>query len=138
MVGVWAKFSITRLPNRQITKPRFITPLCAILMLSRVVFFTKYIVSSAGRLQRADEHKLAVYQRRRRIRGQRLKRLMRQRGERVERSSAHMYETGCMRRTHLRRHVNIIRRLLIHAGTNLSPVMRKLSGYGTPRDGRAI
>jgi hypothetical protein len=45
-----------------------------------------------------------------------------------------MYETGAMRRTHLRRHDNIIKRLLIHAGAfNLGLVMRKISGYGTPR-----
>jgi transposase len=78
--------------------------------------------------------KAAVYQNRRRIRGARGKRLMRQRGERVERSFAHMYETGGMRRTHLRRHDNIIKRLLIHAGAfNLGLVMRKLFGCGTPR-----
>jgi transposase len=81
-----------------------------------------------------EEEKSAIYQNRRRIRGERGKRLLRQRGERVERSFAHMYETGGMRRTHLRRHDNIIKRLLIHAGAfNLSLVMRKLSGYGTPR-----
>lgn len=45
-----------------------------------------------------------------------------------------MYETGAMRRTHLRRHDNIIKRLLIHAGAfNLGLVMRKISGRGTPR-----
>ena len=45
----------------------------------------------------------------------------------MERSFAHMYETGGMRRTHLRRHDNIIKRLLIHAGAfNLGLVMRKL------------
>ena len=81
-----------------------------------------------------QEEKAAVYQNRRRIRGERGKRLLRQRGELVERSFAHMYETGAMRRTHLRFHDNIIKRLLIHAGAfNLSLVMRKLSGYGTPR-----
>jgi transposase len=81
-----------------------------------------------------EEEKSAVYQNRRRIRGERGKRLLRQRGERVERSFAHMYETGGMRRIHLRRHDNIIKRLLVHAGAfNLSLVMRKLSGYGTPR-----
>ena len=43
-------------------------------------------------------------------------------------------ETGAMRRTHLRFHDNIIKRLLIHAGAfNLSLIMRKLSGCGTPR-----
>lgn len=81
-----------------------------------------------------QEEKSAVYQNRRRIRGERGKRLLRQRGELVERSFAHMYETGGMRRTHLRFHANIIKRLLIHAGAfNLSLVMRKLVGRGTPR-----
>ena len=81
-----------------------------------------------------EEEKAAVYQNRRRIRGERGKRLLRQRGERVERSFAHMYETGGMRRTHLRHHDNIIKRLLIHAGAfNLGLVMRKLLGNGTPR-----
>ena len=81
-----------------------------------------------------QEEKAAVYQNRRRICGERGKRLLRQRGERVERSFAHMYETGGMRRTHLRRHDNIIKRLLIHAGAfNLGLVMRKLLGNGTPR-----
>jgi len=81
-----------------------------------------------------QEEKAAVYQNRRRIKGERGKRLLRQRGERVERSFAHMYETGGMRRTHLRRHDNIIKRLLIHAGAfNLGLVMRKLLGNGTPR-----
>jgi transposase len=81
-----------------------------------------------------EEEQEAVYQNRRRIRGARGKKLLRQRGERVERSFAHMYETGGMRRTHLRGHDNIIKRLLIHAGAfNLSLVMRTLTGKGTPR-----
>jgi hypothetical protein len=42
------------------------------------------------------------------------RRLMRQRGERIERSFAHLYDTGGMRRTHLRGHTNILKRLLIH------------------------
>ena len=41
---------------------------------------------------------------------------MRRRGERIERSFAHLYDTGGMRRTHLRGHVNILKRVLIHAG----------------------
>jgi transposase len=81
-----------------------------------------------------EEEKSAVYQNRRRIRGERGKRLLRQRGELVERSFAHMYETGGMRRTHLRCHDNIIKRLLIHAGAfNVSLILRKLLGRGTPR-----
>ncbi|HEX3447040.1 MAG TPA: transposase [Isosphaeraceae bacterium] len=80
------------------------------------------------------EEQRAVYQNRRRIRGEHGKRLLRQRGERVERSFAHLYETGAMRRTHLRGHNNIIKRLLIHASAfNLALVMRKACGYGTPR-----
>jgi transposase len=78
-----------------------------------------------------EEEQSAVYQNRRRIRGERGKRLLRQRGELVERSFAHMYETGGMRRTHLRHHDNIIKRLLIHAGAfNLSLIMRKTTGCG--------
>jgi transposase len=77
---------------------------------------------------------VAVYGNRRRIRGERGKRLLRQRGERVERSFAHLYETGRMRRTHLRGHPNILKRLLIHVGAfNLSLVLRKKLGAGTPR-----
>ena len=55
-------------------------------------------------------------------------------GERVERSFAHLYEPGRMRRTHLRGHENILKRLLIHGGAfNLSLVLRKERGAGTPR-----
>jgi transposase len=76
----------------------------------------------------------AVYGNRRRIRGERGKRLMRRRGELVERSFAHCYDTGGMRRTHLREHPNILKRLLIHAaGFNLSLVLRKMLGLGTAR-----
>jgi DDE family transposase len=56
--------------------------------------------------------KKAVYANRRRIRGSRGKGLMRQRGELIERSFAHCYETGGMRRTHLRNHPNILKREL--------------------------
>ena len=75
-----------------------------------------------------------VYGNRRRIRGSRGRTLLRCRGERMERSFAHMYETGGMRRTHLRGHTNILKRLLIHAGGfNLGLVMRQMIGLGTPR-----
>ncbi len=76
----------------------------------------------------------AVYANRRRIRGSRGKRLLRSRGELLERPFAHCYETGGMRRTHLRGHVNILKRLLIHVGAcNLGLLMRRLVGVGTPR-----
>jgi hypothetical protein len=59
---------------------------------------------------------------------------MRRRGEYVERAFAHIYDTGGMRRTHLRGHTNILKRVLIHAGGfNLGLVMRQLIGLGTPR-----
>ena len=71
------------------------------------------------------EAQAPVYGNRRRIRGRRGRRLMRRRGERIERSFAHLYDTGGMRRTHLRGHTNILKRLLIHAGGfNLGLVMR--------------
>jgi transposase len=76
----------------------------------------------------------AVYRNRRRIRGPRGLRLLRLRGERLERPFAHLYETGGMRRVHLRGHTNIRKRLLIHAsGFNLGLLMRQLIGVGTPR-----
>ena len=63
------------------------------------------------------------------------KSLLRRRGELVERSFAHCYDTGGMRRTHLRRHENILKRQLIHVGAfNLSLILRKLMGAGTPRE----
>jgi transposase len=80
------------------------------------------------------EAQAPTYANRRRVRGRRGKRLMRQRGELIERSFAHLYETGRMRRLHLRHRDNISKRLLIHAGGfNLSLIMRKLTGLGTPR-----
>jgi transposase len=76
----------------------------------------------------------AVYRNRRRIRGARGLRLLRLRGERLERPFAHLYETGRMRRVHLRGHTNILKRLLIHtSGFNLGLLMRRLIGVGTPR-----
>src|SRR5881296_4086022 len=80
------------------------------------------------------EAQAPVYGNRRRVRGARGKRIMRRRGEYVERSFAHMYDTGGLRRTHLRGHHNILKRLLVHAGAfNLGLLMRKAFGRGTPR-----
>ena len=95
-------------------------------------------VGASGRGKAAA--KKAVYANRRRIRGNRGQRLLRQRGERVERPNAHLYETGGMRRVHLRGHHNILKRLLVHVcGFNLGLLMRQLTGVGTPRSlqGRA-
>src|SRR5258708_24839977 len=83
---------------------------------------------------KAPEAQRPVYGNRRRIRGRRGRRLMRYRGERIERSFAHVYDTGGMRRTHLRGHQNILKRLLIHAGGfNLGLLVRATLGVGTPR-----
>jgi len=80
------------------------------------------------------EARQAVYGNRRRIRGEHGKELLRRRGELLERSFAHAYETGGMRRVHLRGRENILKRVLIHVGGfNLSLVMRQLLGKGTPR-----
>jgi transposase len=83
----------------------------------------------------------AVYANRRRIRGTRGKRLLRRRGELLERPSAHLYETGGLRRAHVRGHENVLKRLFVHAGAfNLGLWMRTLFGVGTPRSlqGRAL
>jgi hypothetical protein len=83
---------------------------------------------------KAPEAQAPVYGNRRRIRGRR-GRLMRQRSERIEWSFAHLHDTGGMRRTHLRGHTNVLKRVLIHAGAfNLGLMMRHLIGVGTPRD----
>ncbi len=77
----------------------------------------------------------AVYANRQRVSGNHGKSLLRKRGELIERSFAHCYETGAMRRTHLRGHENILKRQLIHVGAfNLSLIFRALLGAGTPRE----
>jgi len=84
---------------------------------------------------RGDEDtKQAVYANRRRVRGTRGRRLMRRRGEMLERPFAHLLETGGMRRVFLRGRENIEKRYQVHAaGYNLGLLMRSLFGKGTPR-----
>jgi transposase len=68
------------------------------------------------------------------VRSERGHRLLKLRSELVERSFAHMYDTGGMRRTHLRGRDNILKRLLIHAAAfNIALLVRKLYGIGKPR-----
>jgi transposase len=75
-----------------------------------------------------------VYGNRRRVGGPCGKRLMRRRGEYVERTFAHVYDTGGLRRVYLRGHPNILKRLIVHAGAfNLGLLMRHVFGRGTPR-----
>ena len=89
----------------------------------------------------APEARDAVYANRRRIRGNRGRELLRRRGELLERPFAHLYDTGGMRRVHLRGHSNILKRVLVHAaGGNLGLLLRHLIGVGTPRglQGRVV
>ena len=75
-----------------------------------------------------------VYANRRRMETQTAKALMRRRGELIERSFAHLYDTGGMRRVHLRDKSNIAKRALIHAAAfNLSLILRQLLGVRTAR-----
>ena len=76
----------------------------------------------------------AVYANRRRLRGERGQRRLRQRGERLERPCAHRYGSGGMRRLPVRGHENVLKRLLIQVSAfNLGMLMRQSLGGGTPR-----
>ena len=89
-----------------------------------------------GRQRWSDQEReqQAVYANRRRIRGVRGLRLLRQRGEKLERWNQHLYDRGRMRRIHLRGRENILKRLVVHSGAaNLGLLMRTLFGKGTPR-----
>lgn len=77
----------------------------------------------------------AVYANRARLKSGVGRDAMRKRGERVERSFAHVLDRGGMRRAWLRGRENVHKRYLIHvAGFNLGILMRALFGCGTPRE----
>lgn len=95
-------------------------------------------ISEPGRGRRKWKDKAAekkaVYKNRRRIKSETGIAHRKRRSEIVERSFAHCYDTGALRRTHLQHQENILKRLLIHIGAfNLSLLLRKTSGAGTPR-----
>ena len=106
------------------------------------------MVGASGRTQKTGETppekraaQSALYGNRRRIRGDRGRRLQRCRGELVERPFAHQYETGGLRRVWVRGHENVRKRVLVQAaGCNLGLLLRRLTGVGTPRSlqGRAL
>jgi hypothetical protein len=76
----------------------------------------------------------AVYKNQARVKRAKGRAMQRKRGELIERSFAHILETGGVRRARLRGRANITKRYLVHvAGFNLSLVLRKLLGFGTPR-----
>ena len=81
-----------------------------------------------------EQEQQQVYANRRRMSGRRGKHLQKLRSELTERSFAHMYETGGLRRTHLQRRTNILKRLLFHAvAFNLALLLRERYGIGKPR-----
>ena len=81
-----------------------------------------------------EEKRLAVINNRRRTRGSRSKRLQRLRSERVERSFAHVCDTGGSRRSWLGGIEKVQKRYLIAAvARNLGLIMRKLFAMGTAR-----
>jgi hypothetical protein len=78
--------------------------------------------------------KKAVYKNRRRTKGNRGKRLQKKRSEYVERSFAHICETGGARRCWLRGIEKVRKRYVITtAARNLGRIMRHLFGVGTAR-----
>jgi transposase len=80
------------------------------------------------------EFRQAVYGNRRRTRGEYGKRLQRRRSEVVERTFAHVCETGGARRCWLRSLMKVTKRYLLQAtARNLGLILRKLFGMGTPR-----
>jgi len=80
------------------------------------------------------EHKQAVYGNRRRVKGERGRRLSKLRSEHVERSFAHVCETGGARRSWLHGLEDVTKRYLMYvAGKNLGVIMRSLFGMGKPR-----
>jgi hypothetical protein len=81
-----------------------------------------------------ESWRVATAANRRRVKGARSKRLQRKRSELVERSFAHVCETGGGRRTWLRGRKNVSKRYLIQvAAHNLGVVMRSVFGVGKPR-----
>jgi transposase len=76
----------------------------------------------------------AVYANRRRVKQDRSKRLQRLRSELLERSFAHVCETGGARRCWLIGLAKVTKRYLLQvAARNLGLILRKLFGMGTPR-----
>jgi hypothetical protein len=76
----------------------------------------------------------AVRAARRSVKSQSGKELLRRRGMHIERSFAHILDCGGMRRTTLRGWDNLNKRFKLAAAFyNLSQLMRKLFGFGTPK-----
>ena len=75
-----------------------------------------------------------MYANQRRVEGERGKRLLRRRGEFLERPFAHQYETGVLRRVHVRGRGNVAKRVLVQAAAfNLALILRSITKAGTPK-----
>jgi transposase len=87
------------------------------------------------RLDKLDTHqKKAVQAARRSVQSKSGKDLLRRRGMHIERSFAHILDCGGIRRTTLRGWENLNKRFKLAAAFyNLSQLMRKLFGIGTPK-----
>jgi hypothetical protein len=97
-----------------------------------------YIPEPGGREynweDKPPEWRQATLGNRRRVKGARSKRLQKRRSELVERSFAHVCETGGGRRCWLRGLVKVTKRYLVQvAAHNMGLLMRKLLGMGKPR-----
>jgi transposase len=78
--------------------------------------------------------KTAFLANQRRVTGERGKRLLKRRGELLERPFAHQYETGGLRRVHVRGLKNVAKRVLLQAAAfNLALILRSITKSGTPR-----
>jgi IS5 family transposase len=81
-----------------------------------------------------DEHRRAVVNNRRRVKRAKSKKLQRRRSEVVERTFAHICDTGGARRSWLRGLVDVGKRYLMAAAAhNLGRLMRLVSGIGKPK-----
>jgi transposase len=85
-----------------------------------------------------EDYEAAFRANRRRVCGERGKRLQRLRSEKSERSFAHVCETGGGRRSWLRGLVNVTKTHVLRcAAFNLGLLLRKVFGLGKPRSGAA-
>ena len=92
------------------------------------------------RLEKLEpDQRQAVLTARRSVTSKSGKDLLRRRGMHIERSFAHILDCGGMRRTTLRGWENLNKRYKLAAGFyNLSQLMRKLFGFGTPKQLAAL
>ena len=80
------------------------------------------------------DEKAAFQANQRRVTGERGKQLLKRRGEYLERPFAHQYETGGLRRVHVRGLENVAKRVLLQAAAcNLALILRSITKAGTPR-----